>query len=37
MKLADFRMDVSDDEHTVRQTVDLVTSGVGWQTAESCN
>ena len=37
MKLADGRMDVTDDEHTVGQTVVLVSSGVGWQTDESCN
>ena len=37
MELADGRTDVTDDEHTVRQTVVLVTSRVGWQTEESCN
>ena len=37
MELADGRMDVTDDEHTVGQTVVLVTSQKGWQTDESCN
>ena len=37
MELADGRMDVDDNGHTVSQTMVLVTSQVGWQTDESCN
>ena len=37
VELADGRTDVTDDEHTVGQTVVLVTSRVGWQTDKSCN
>ena len=36
VELADGRMDVTDNEHTVRQMVVFVTSQVGWQTDESC-
>ena len=37
MELADGRMDITDNEHTVSQMVVLVTSQVGWQTDDSCN
>ena len=37
MKLADGRMDVTDDKDTVSQTGVLITSQVGWQTDESCS
>ena len=37
MGLADGRMDVTDDIHTVGQTVGLITSQVGFQTDESWN
>ena len=37
MELADGRMDVTDDEHTVSQMGGLTTSRVGWRTDESCN
>ena len=36
MKLGDGWTDVTDDEHTVSQTMVLVTSREGWQTDESC-
>ena len=35
--LADGRMDVTEDKHTVDQTGVLITSRAGWQTYKSCN
>ena len=37
VKLADGRMDVTDDRNTVSQMLFLVTSQVGQQTDKSCN
>ena len=35
MGLSDGRMDITDDEHTVGQTVGMITSQVGLHTDES--